>query len=65
VGGGSISNTSSRRRSNRSKGCARTFPWHQDRLLAWLDLDDVTEATWQESRIGVTVAVIGDFRTDP
>ncbi len=49
----------------RSKGCARTFPWHQDRLLEWLSLDEVTESTWSEGRINATVAVIGDFRPGP
>jgi LysM repeat protein len=46
----------------RSKGCARMFPWHQDELIAWLGLDDVTEATWRESDIGVTVTARGDYR---
>lgn len=45
-----------------SKGCARMFPWHQDELIAWLELDDVTEATWREGEIGVTVTVRGDYR---
>ena len=49
----------------RSKGCARTFPWHQERLLEWLSLDDVTDATWAEGRINATVAAIGDYRPDP
>jgi hypothetical protein len=48
----------------RSKGCARMFPWHQDELIAWLGLDDVTEATWREDEIGVTVAARGDYRPD-
>ncbi len=46
----------------RSKGCARLFPWHQDELIAWLGLDDVTEPTWRESQIGATVTVQGDYR---
>ena len=46
----------------RSKGCARLFPWHQDRLLRWLGLDDITEATWNASDLDVTVTVQGDFR---
>lgn len=46
----------------RSKGCARTFPWHQDRLLAWLGLDDVGNATWRADQINVTVTVQGDYR---
>lgn len=45
-----------------SKGCARTFPHHQDELIAWLGLEDITEATWQRELIGVTVTVQGDFR---
>ncbi len=45
-----------------SKGCARMFTWHQDELLAWLGLDDVTEATWRRGQIGVTVSVRGDYR---
>ena len=46
----------------RSKGCVRTFPWHQDRLIAWLGLDDLTEATWQRSTIGLVVTVVGQYR---
>ena len=46
----------------RSKGCARLFPWHQDRLLKWLGLDGITEATWNASDLNVTVTVQGDFR---
>jgi hypothetical protein len=46
----------------RSKGCARMLPWHQDRLLAWLGLDDVTDATWRADQIDVTVTVQGDYR---
>ncbi|MFK7917625.1 MAG: L,D-transpeptidase family protein [Ilumatobacter sp.] len=46
----------------RSKGCARTFPLHQDELITWLGLDAVTEATWQASAIGLRVTVQGSFR---
>jgi hypothetical protein len=46
----------------RSKGCARTFPYHQDLLVAWLGLDDVAEAIWNERAINATVTVRGDFR---
>jgi LysM repeat protein len=46
----------------RSKGCARTFPWHQDELIAWLGLDDIAEPTWRVDAIGVTVTVRGDYR---
>ena len=49
----------------RSKGCARTFPHHQDELIAWLGLGDITEATWQRGEIGVTVTVQGDYRPTP
>ena len=49
----------------RSKGCARTFPWHQDRIIEWLALGDITEATWNEGRLDVTVAVVGDYRSKP
>ena len=45
----------------RSKGCARTFPAHQDAIVAWLGLEAVTEATWVREEIGVTVAVQGRF----
>ena len=48
-----------------SKGCARMFTWHQDTLLAWLDLDDNTEPTWQRGEIGVTVTVQGQYRPEP
>lgn len=48
----------------RSKGCARTFPLHQDMILEWLGLDDMTEATWNAGEIGVTVVVQGRY-TDP
>jgi hypothetical protein len=46
----------------RSKGCARLFPWHHDLLLTWLGLDDLTEVTWQEQRIGAIVTVRGEYR---
>ncbi|MFW2335054.1 L,D-transpeptidase family protein [Ilumatobacter sp.] len=46
----------------RSKGCARMFTWHQDELIDWLDLDGISEPTWQPSRIGVTVTVQGSYR---
>ena len=46
----------------RSKGCARMFPSHQDLLVAWLGLDDVTEAIWNERTIGATVTVRGEYR---
>jgi hypothetical protein len=46
----------------RSKGCARTFPYHQDLLVAWLGLDDIAEAIWNERTINATVTVRGDFR---
>jgi hypothetical protein len=45
-----------------SKGCARTFPLHQDELISWIGIDDVTEPMWSESKIGVTVTVQGAFR---
>lgn len=47
----------------RSKGCARTFPGHQDQLLRWIGLADQTEITWQPSDIGVVVKVQGDYRS--
>ena len=37
-------------------------PGHMDELIVWLGLDDVTEPTWRETQIGVTVTVQGDFR---
>jgi len=46
----------------RSKGCARTFPYHQDLLLQWLGIDDLTEPVWNERVINATVTVQGDFR---
>ncbi len=46
----------------RSKGCARTFPAHQDAIVAWLGLDQLTEATWVREDIGVTVVVQGRFQ---
>lgn len=46
----------------RSKGCARTFPLHQDELISWLGLADVTEAIWQASTIGLRVTVQGEYR---
>jgi hypothetical protein len=45
----------------RSKGCARTFPRHQDMIIEWLGLDEMTEATWNVGEIGVTVAVQGRY----
>lgn len=45
----------------RSKGCARTFPKHQDMIIEWLGLQDLTEATWNIGEIGVTVVVQGRY----
>jgi LysM repeat protein len=45
-----------------SKGCARTFPLHQDMIVEWLGLDDLTEATWNPDQIDVTVVVQGRYR---
>lgn len=46
----------------RSKGCARTFPLHQDELISWLGLADVTEAIWQTATIGLRVTVQGEYQ---
>jgi hypothetical protein len=45
----------------RSKGCARTFPKHQDMIIEWLGLQTMTEATWKAQDIGVTVLVRGRY----
>jgi hypothetical protein len=47
--------------SPQSKGCARLRVEHQDLLIAWLGLDDLGGATYDESRIGVTVNVQGAY----
>ncbi len=49
----------------RSKGCARTFPKHQDMIIEWLGLQDMTEATWKANEIGVTVVVQGRYSDLP
>ncbi|MCB0967621.1 MAG: LysM peptidoglycan-binding domain-containing protein [Ilumatobacter sp.] len=46
----------------RSKGCARTFPHHQDRIIAWLGIDDIVEPVWNAGAIGATVSVVGEYR---
>jgi LysM repeat protein len=46
----------------RSKGCARMFRWQMDELISWLGIGGITEPTWRESDIRVTVSVQGDFR---
>lgn len=46
----------------RSKGCARTFPSHQNMILEWLGLETLTEATWNVDEIGVTVVVQGLYQ---
>ena len=45
----------------RSKGCARTFPKHQDAIVEWLGLQDMTEATWKAEDIDLTVMVRGRY----
>ncbi|MFN8022992.1 MAG: L,D-transpeptidase family protein [Acidimicrobiales bacterium] len=45
----------------RSKGCARTFPKHQDAIIEWLGLQDMTEATWKAQDIGLAVLVRGRY----
>lgn len=47
----------------RSKGCARTFPAHQDAIVAWLGLDTLTEATWVRDEIGVMVVAQGHYQS--
>lgn len=47
----------------RSKGCARMFPWQMDELISWLGIGGITEPTWRESDIRVTVSVQGDYRS--
>jgi len=46
----------------RSKGCARTFPLHQDMILEWLGLNALTEPTWNVDEIGVSVVVRGLYQ---
>ncbi|MAT05999.1 MAG: hypothetical protein CL424_13255 [Acidimicrobiaceae bacterium] len=46
----------------RSKGCARTFPFHQDAIINWLGIDDITEPVWNTGAIGATVSVVGEYR---
>jgi hypothetical protein len=46
----------------RSKGCARTFPLHQDMILEWLGLDDVTQPIWNADAIDVSVMVRGLYQ---
>ncbi len=46
----------------RSKGCARTFPGHQDLIIEWLGIEERTEATWRAQDIGLTITVQGEFR---
>jgi hypothetical protein len=45
----------------RSKGCARTFPKHQDAIIEWLGMQDMTEATWKAQDIELTVMVRGRY----
>lgn len=45
----------------RSKGCARTFPKHQDAIIEWLGLQDLTEATWKAQDIDLIVLVRGRY----
>ena len=46
----------------RSKGCARTFPGHQDAIVSWLGLDALADATLVREDIGVTVVVPGRYQ---
>ena len=47
--------------SPRSKGCARLRVEHQDLLIAWLGLDGIGGATYDASRMDVTVNVQGAY----
>jgi LysM repeat protein len=49
----------------RSKGCARTYPKHQDAIIEWLGLNERLDATWNVGEIGVTVLVQGRFVARP
>lgn len=44
-----------------SKGCARLRPEHQELLVAWLGLGDVTRQIHDTDRIGATVTVQGAY----
>lgn len=44
-----------------SKGCARLSVAHQEALLSWLGLLDVTAETWRRDEINLTVNVQGQF----
>jgi hypothetical protein len=43
----------------RSERCARTFPKHEETIIEWLGLHDMTEARWEAQDIDVTVLVRG------
>lgn len=43
------------------KGCARVHGKDQDTLLTWLGLSDVGDVTHDTGRIGLTVAVQGEY----
>lgn len=44
-----------------SKGCVRLKPGYQDYVVSWLGLQDLTEVTWKQSRINLTVTVVGQY----
>jgi len=44
-----------------SKGCARLRPEHQDALIDWLGLADVTGQLYDDDRLGATVTVQGAY----
>ena len=60
-GGQAIHGANNVPRSPASHGCARLRVEHQDLLINWLGLGDVTGATYNEGRINVTVNVQGQY----
>ena len=44
-----------------SHGCARLRVANQDKLVAWLGLQDAPGAVWSPNRIGLTVRVKGRY----
>ena len=47
--------------SPQSKGCARVRPGHQDQIVNWLGLSDVTRELWDPGDIGLRVTVQGEY----
>jgi lipoprotein-anchoring transpeptidase ErfK/SrfK len=60
-GGQAIHGANNVATSPQSHGCARVRPGHQDLIVNWIGLSDVTRELWDPGDIGLSVTVQGQY----